>query len=389
MLSRAIPQAALHAPVQAHRGRAVGIAGALLFWLAATLASSMPSGLPRPLLEDTQPVTFTDAADRPVTVRLPAHLGAAVYAPHKIGTSLWSPRRRAEIYRDALLDLSLQPDAPRSAAVWDRSLQRLAERAGLPPEGVAFLRRGTGALDDLLNGKALKGRPGVVFTRQMRALLDNTHALPAYPHLQAVLRAVGGLDCLLPVAEPILAAIQLRALATDEAEERLARLRLALHPDDPAADPALWDGYRAAEAEFQRLRDSFWSALVGQLAKGGGGIAWAALREVAGQTLGPLAVLGRPAVDAVAGLFTLDREGQRATLLATLAGQLLALLETETDPVLREMAVYAQMAAYRHAEQSVPPDVLGPLHLRPSLPNWRAHYARRAAEMHAALAAGP
>jgi hypothetical protein len=319
-------------------------------------------------------VVIRDSRGATVTLRVPLalHRGANAYRLYgKRPLTLWDRGRRRDLYRDAFLELATRSRLAPGATAWDPLVKQLAWVRSLHPRL------------DLATLPAAEGQ-GVT-----AELLRRLRSVPGYGHLEALGRAVGEAGSPIDASEPVMAALQLRALATDEAEKRLFQAGEALGVERPGADPALRDGYRAARAEFEQVRRGLWPAIAQALEKNRGRLLLSAVRQIALTSLGSWAIFGQLGWQAVESTLNAEYRGQAAVALATVAA---GLAEAYTgQPEALPLGLYAEYAVnYQLTEALKSGQVMG---LKPaggrSSGSWQIQLAGRCDELRKALAPAP
>jgi hypothetical protein len=167
------------------------------------------------------------------------------------------------------------------------------------------------------------------------------------PQLQAMLKAIGTVET--PAEAPVRQVLALRALATDAAEERLRRagvmLGLAGRSAPPGSDRAVWEGFRAAQAEFAEVRTNLWGAVASAVRRNQGQLVATAVKRIVLSRLGGWALFGYLGWQVAESNLNLEYHGQYAAALATLA-DLLAAAEASGKGVAGEsLARYAEFVS--------------------------------------------
>lgn len=267
-------------------------------------------------LEDSAALTLRDSGKANVTLRVPLALHRPANAFRLYGArplTLRDRGRRRDLYRDAFLELATRSRITPAANAWDalgKQVEWLTARAPNATQLSAPAPSGSSLTDTALVGAALQ---------QLRSA-------PGYRHLAAIGRALGlTKDGELPVpalSGPVGEALQLRALATDEAEKRLVALGDGLRLEDPALDPAMREGYLAARAEFDQLRQGLWPAVAATVRRHQGELVLSAVKEIVLSRLGFWAIFGYMGWQGVESAVNTEYHAQYAVCLATLAGRL-------------------------------------------------------------------
>lgn len=317
--------------------------------------------------------------DRGAEVRLRAPLALHRGANH---FRLWGNRpytlqqhaRRADLYRDAFLELATRSAFAGRTSAWD-DLRRQLE----------WLRVVAG------NGIAPPPPPTVTpgeLERSVQDLLQRARSLPGSNHLGAVARALGTLAPSVDLPETVRTRLQLRALATDEAERRLEQLagvigRLAVE------DPAIRDGYGLARGEFRALREGLWPAIATGLRNSRGQLLLSAARQALLTPLGGWAIFGFLAWKSAESAVNAEYRGQYAVCLATLSGGLEE--AARSDPTLAPQARYAEYATAHQLTEALRQD--GVMALKPaggkSAEVWQIELSRRLTELRPVLEQAP
>lgn len=312
----------------------------LIALLALTVASALPAWAqeapsaelgPRIVLRagaDTLPVRVKDSQGRTVTLRMPRALHRDANRFRLYGTrplTLWSHSRRQDLYRDAFLELATQSRLVKPTTAWDTAARQWEWVSSLNPD----LGRVAASLAASDVPEALRDGVERPFRSNGEAL-KHLAARPGYSQLAAALKALAGAD-FKPDTEPMLEALQLRALATDEADRRLKLLGDALGIHGPGVDPAMRAGYLAAREEFDAVRNGLWSALALSMKKNQGRLILSAAKQLVLSRLGWWALFGHLAWQGVESTLNAEYDGQFAICLATLAERLVAACEATGD----------------------------------------------------------
>lgn len=340
--------------------------------------------------DDTLPLRFRDDRGKTVTLRMPRslHRDANRFRLYGIRPlTLWSHARRRDLYRDAFLELATQANLTKAATAWDSAAQQWAWLNAISPE----LQQASSALQLPAAFRDGVERP----LRSTGEALKELAARPGYPQLAAALKALAGADFKPEGVEPMTEAIQLRALATDEAERRLALLGEALGVDGAGVDPALREGYRAARGEFEQVRSGLWPALALAMRKNQGRLALSATKQIVLSRLGWWALFGHLAWQGVEANLNAEYGGQYAVCLATVAANLADACLRPTDRASAEprmtfvpLALYAEFALnHQLTEAHKSGQLMG---LKPaggrSTVTWQLQFSGRCAELRSALA---
>lgn len=295
----------------------------------AVIAAGGPAGAAPALraAESSAPVRLKDDRGTQVTLRVPLaiHRGANHFRLYGMRPlTLRSHGRRTDLYRETFLELSTRSQLTERTTAWDdlgkqvEWLRSLKPRLALP----ALPNNGAGkVLEDL--GRRAQGLPG-------------------YGNLQALGKALSGIAPGVELPDSVAKTLQLRALATDEAEARLTALGRALKLDAPGTDPAMRAGYAAAQAEFVSVRTNFWNAVAGAVRKSQGQLILGAVREVVLSPLGAWAIFGYLGWRGAESVFNAEYRGQMAICTATVAARLAE--AARTQPEHAPLALYAEYA---------------------------------------------
>jgi hypothetical protein len=293
------------------------------------------------VLDETALVYVRDNRKQQVPLRVPLaiHRGANAFRLYGARPmTLQNRDRRRDLYRDALLELSTRAHLTPSTTAWDSLGKQWEWVRDQSPQFASRVRNGT--------------VPAADADEAVRAILEATRHLsnvPGYRHLGALSRALGAGEPRVDVNSPVLAALRLRAVATDEAEQRLLALGRALELERPGTDPALRDGYRAAQAEFEQLREGLWPAVSAMVKRQQGRLLVSAVRELVLSHLGAWAIFGYVGWQGLESALNAEYHGQYAIALATVAGRLAE--NARRAPTHASLALYAEYAlAFRLTE---------------------------------------
>ena len=366
---------------------------ALLIGLSL-LAGSAARAQESPSLQaarETAVVSLRDSRGAAVALRVPQALHRPANAFRLYGQrplTLHDRGRRRDLYRDALLDIATRSRLAPRVTAWDSVSKQ-----------VEWLRSSGLASRTMLNGLI----PGEVAgaAGSVRATLRKLEADPAFRQLGAVREALGdnppgpplgkgGSPGSLPVsdiAEPVAAALELRALATDAAEGRLRILGTFLRLDDPQTDPALREGYRAAAAEFEQVRQGLWPAIGASLRKHQGRLLLSAAKQIILSNLGMWAIFGYVAWQGVEGIVNTEFHGQYAVCMATTAVTLAEASGSTSEA--RPLAAYAEYALSYALTEALKGGALLPLQPAGGLSagGWQIRCSERCAALRPVLAA--
>lgn len=348
----------------------------LALLLAGLCLAAPRSAAARPV--ESAPVSIKDDRGGRITllVPLPIHRGAnhfRLYGPRPL--TLHSRDRRRDLYREALLDHATQASlAPRTTA-WDDLRTQ-----------VEWLREtsGTSSLP------VLPSLPGAELNRAIAEWTRKARSLPGYGHLESLGKAFGHVSPQVDLPDTLMATLQLRALATDEAERRLTALGRALRLEDAAVDPALREAFATAVAEFQTVRRDLWTALANGLQKHQGRLLLSAVREMLLSPLGAWAVFGHLGWKGVESAFGAEHRGQLAICSATLARRIEEAAARNSGQYGR-LKLYADYALAYQLTEALRQD--GVLALKPaggrSAGAWTLELAGQVTELKKALAPEP
>ncbi len=322
---------------------ALWLAG-VLFGLAAVRAGAQAGtagAVQTQAVQETASVAFRDIRGTSVTMRIPLALNRPANYFRLYGLrplTLHDPGRRRDLYRDAFLEMATGSLLQPRVDIWapaDQQLQWIGQfvwrQTSRPPS-----LQGIGPVWERLRNPGGLARDGASWVREMTRT-----PLPA--HAAALVRAFG--DDPPGAAGPVLEALAFRALATDEAEARLRTAGLALGLDQAAPgigsrDPALREGYRAARAEFDQVRQGLWPGIAAAMRRRQGSLVMDAIKPLALSSLGGWALFGYLGWQAAESALNVEYRGQSALCLATLA---VALRNAEQGP-----SVTADREAVRH-----------------------------------------
>lgn len=206
-------------------------------------------------------------------------------------------------------------------------------------------------------------------------------------NVQALTRALGAMAPGTELTQPVAEALRLRALATDDAEQRLRALGTLLDVGAPApgTDPALAEGYRAAAAEFAQVRQGVWPAVADSLQRNQGKLAMDALKEIVLSRLAFWAVFGYMGWQGAEGAVNAEYHGQYAVCLATEAAALAGAADREPralpEALCAELTLNYELTEALKAGQVMPLKPAGGL----GDAEWQIRCAERSAELRRAL----
>ncbi len=328
----------------------------------------------------------------PTAIHRPAN-AFRLYGPRPL--TLRDRNRRRDLYRDAFLELATRPHLGPDTNAWDpiaKQAEWLADR-GVTVElpGVRVQVGPRSPSNIRIEAKHLRDVPGLA---PISEAADKIASHPAYRHFTSITRALGYDGLTVYADEPVVQALQFRALATDAAEQRLLRLGQLLGLEGgsgtaPVADPAMADGYRIARAEFEAVRKDLWTALAQSLRKSQGRLLLSAVKQMALSQLGFWAMFGHLGWQGIEGALNVEYQGQVAICLATIG---CALTERELSaPADVTLGLYAHYALqHRLTEVLKRPQFF---ELKPaggkSSSDWQIHCTRRSNALREALARGP
>ena len=283
---------------------------------------------------ETAAISFRDSHKQQVSLRIPLALHRGANAYRLYGARPLTLRdfdRRRDMYRDAFIDLAIRSrltnaDNPDFRPLLKQLDTLRAAVPGLPaapsPPGISgALNRAADAASELARRAA---------------------TLPGHEHLWALTRTLGLNPLPVEAAQPVVAALQLRALATDDASARLVELGSALDLNNPSLDPALREGYRAARADFDQLRTGLWPAVGTALRQHGGQLTASTVRELLLSHLGSWAIFGYAGWQSAESALNAEYSGQYAICLATTACELENAVRK--TPGIGPQVVYAEFA---------------------------------------------
>ena len=364
----------------------------------ADSARTAKAGACLPHIQDeTLPLTLRDDLAAKIILRVPRSLYRDANKYRLWGVrplTLRARGHRRDLYRDAFLELATQSRLAPAVTAWEPISKQwqwvLAQNPSLK------------AVKDRL--PALPAAPslppsvqqGVAATKKYAAQLNRKLSeLPGYPQVASLGKAMGWEvltkgDPEIDLTGPATAALELRALATDAAEQRLIHIGQLLALDAPGADPALRAGYRDARAEFEQLRTGLWPAIGASVSHHQGELLLSAVKGLAFSHLGYWALFGQLAWISGGSALTAEYNGQYAICLSTLTNELAAPLTATADPERVNLELYGEFAVnYQLTEALKDGQVLG---LKPAggkaAGTWQIQFSQRCDELKKALAAG-
>lgn len=352
----------------------------------------------RQILTEQISIRIKDHRGATVTLKVPAAIhrpanAFRLYGPRPL--TLRDRNRRRDLYRDAFLELATRPHLGPDTNAWDpvaKQAEWLASR-GVTVElpGVRVQVGPRSPSNIRIEAKHLRDVPGLA---PVGDAAEKISSHPAYRHFTALSRALGFDGLTVYADEPVMQALQFRALATDAAEQRLLRMGQLLGLEGGrgevanAADPAMLEGYRAARAEFEEVRTGLWTALAQSLKKSQGRLLLSAVKQMVLSHLGFWAMFGHLGWQGIEGALNVEYQGQVAICLATVG---CALAEREVSaPGDVALGLYAQFALqHRLTEVLKRPQFL---ELKPAggktATEWQVLCSSRCQELRTALAAG-
>lgn len=347
------------------------LAGAAAAEVPAAQHREAPRTVPARVLRESALVLLRDNRGLPVSLHVPGALHRPANAFRLYGArplTLRDRNRRRDLYRDALLELATRSRLQDSVAAWEPVARQMEWLEGRNPHLRALLQGGDDAIEAASKlSRQLEGLAAYRHLRTVSALLNRPVPVPG-------------------LSAPLMETLRLRAVATDEAEQRLAALGRALGVERPGADPALRDGYRLARVEFDRLRAGLWSTLVFTVERHRGRLVAQAVRDLVFSSLGAWALLGHLAWQSTEGALNAEYAGQLAVLHATLAARLEAARGTVSEA--EALAPYAEYALYYQLTEALKDGRLPawkPAGGR-SVGEWQLLLGERQRELRAALA---
>jgi hypothetical protein len=299
--------------------------------LAVTACSAVPALAEAPVALNgpaCAAVTLKDDRGARITLQAPLALHRDANRFRLYGNrplTLRSHDRRADVYRESFLELSTRAHLTPRTSVFDDVNKQVEWLKGVQPN---------------LPWGSLPALPKNDIGKALGDVGKRAQALPGYGNLAAVEKSLGSIVGI-EVPESVQETLKLRALATDEAENRLKDLGRALKLEQ-AADPAMRAGYNAAVSDFRAVRRDFWTAVAASLKRNQGQFALSAARQVILSPLGAWAMFGYLGWRGVETIFNAEYRGQLAICTATIGQSLndAAVL----DPTLQAHALYAQYA---------------------------------------------
>lgn len=335
--------------------------------LAVTLAAGAAAAAPSlKSAEGSAPVRIKDDRGAAVTLRVPLaiHRGAnhfRLYGTRPL--TLQNRGRRTDLYREVFLELATRSHLTQRTTAWDDLGKQVEWLRSLKPK------------------LALPPLPNNGLGKAIEELSRRAQGLPGYGHLEALGKALGGIAPGVELPDSVAKTLQLRALATDEAESRLAALGKALRLDAPDTDPAMRAGYGAAVAEFASVRTNFWNAVTSAVRKSQGRLILSAIREVVLSPLGAWAIFGYLGWRGAESVFNAEYRGQIAICTATVAARLAE--AARRQPEHSPLALYAEYALSYQLTEALRQD--GVMALKPaggrSVDSWQIELSAHLEEL--------
>jgi hypothetical protein len=359
----------------------------------APASPAAPPALKLCAADETLPVALQDDHRNPVTLRVPRSLHRDANRFRLYGArplTLQSYDRRRDLYRDAFLEIATRAQLCQASNAWDSLTQQWE-----------WLRTQSPEVQRLYNAALATQVPGV-FQRGITApakasgdLLKDLASKPGYPQVSALLKALASADFKPEAADPMVEALQLRALATDEAAQRLRLLGEALRLQSPETDPAMREGYLAARTEFEEVRQGLWPALVSSMRKNQGRLVLSAVKQIALSRVGWWAIFGQLAWQGVESSINTEYRGQYSICLATVATRLSESCEQSGPRVGPEprvafspLALYAEYVLNYQLTEALKTGQVLPLQPAGgrSTATWQIQFTGRCNELRLALA---
>jgi hypothetical protein len=306
--------------------------------LALTASSSVPAFADAPTAVNgpaCAAVSLKDDRGAVVTLQVPLAIHRDANRFRLYGNrplTLRSRDRRTDLYRESFLELATRAHLTPRTSVFDDVNKQVEWLKGVQPN---------------LPWGSLPALPKNDFGKALGELGKRAQALPGYGNLAAVEKSLGSIVGI-EVPESVQQTLKLRALATDEAENRLQELGRALKLEQ-AADPALRAGYNAALSDFRAVRRDFWTAVASSIKRNQGQFALSAARQVILSPLGAWAMFGYLGWRGVETIFNAEYRGQLAICTATVERRLSD--NAALDSAQQTQALYARYAlAYQLTE---------------------------------------
>lgn len=344
-----------------------------------------PAGEPVAIqaLPESAEVSLKDSRGSRVAIRVPLALHRPANRFRLYGMrplTLWDAGRRRDLYRDAFLEMATQSGLKAPVTTWDTLSRQLDWLTGPRGGGVP-------------GATVLPRDPG----KEIGELARRLAVQPNYGNLQALGKAVGdsaanaGTEAVLGQArEPVVTALQLRALATDQAEQRLLRLGAILVDGEPRGiDPAMREGYTLARQEFAEVRQGLWPAVGSQVKKSGGKLLFSAAKNLVLSRLGWWALFGELGWQGAEASLNAEYHGQYSVVIAT-AMHRLSDARIARRPEDASLPLYCEYAlTYRLTEALKSGQMFGLSPAGGRAPgDWQILWSTRLGELKAALSAG-
>ena len=360
----------------------------------APVAPTAPPSIRLSAADETLPLGLRDDRRNSVTLRVPRSLDRDANRFRLYGArplTLRSYDRRRDLYRDAFLEIATRAQLSQTSTAWDSLGRQWEWLRSQSPE----IQRLSSAAQATQVPAALQQGIGAP-SKASAQLLKELAGRPGYPQVSALLKALAGADFKPDAAEPMLEALQLRALATDEAAQRLRLLGDALRVQAPDADPAMREGYLAARTEFEEVRQGLWPALAASMKRNQGRLILSAVKQIALSRVGWWAIFGQLAWQSVESTINTEYCGQYAICLATVATRLSESCEQSGQRVGPEprvtftpLALYAEYLLNYQLTEALKSGQVMPL--QPAggrnSATWQIHLSGRCSELRLALAA--
>jgi hypothetical protein len=346
--------------------------------------------------DETLPVALQDDRRTAVTLRVPRSLHRDANRFRLWGTrplTLQSYDRRRDLYRDAFLEIATRAQLSQTSTAWDSLSQQWEWLRSQSPE---IQRLYNAAQASQVPASFQQGIAAPV--KASGELLKELAARPGYPQVSSLLKALAGADFKPDTPEPMLEALQLRALATDEAAHRLQLLGEALRLQAPEVDPAMREGYVTARMEFEEVRQGLWPALAASMKKNQGRLVLSAVKQITLSRVGWWAIFGQLAWQGVESTINTEYRGQYSICVATVATRLSDACEQPAQRVGPEprvaftpLALYAEYVLNYQLTEALKTGQVMPL--QPAggrnSATWQIQFSGRCNELRLALAAPP
>jgi hypothetical protein len=363
---------------------------ALLTLLGAVIAlPASAQSLPEPrVAEETASLSLRDFQGADVILRIPLALHRPANAFRLYGIrplTLKDRGRRKDLYRDAFLELATRSRLSGEVTAWD-TLSKQVDWLTKP--GNRFLFSPPPALPAPTPpsncGPNLEIPALDAATRSLGDVLQRAAATPGFNQLSSLTQALGEGATPQGTLEPLIATLKLRALATDDAEKRLADLGAAL-PTGRGVDPALREGYLAARQEFIEVRQGLWPAIGASVRKNQGRLLLSAAKELVLSRVGFWAIFGQLGWSAAEATLSSEHQGQYAIAVATIAQQLAE--SARQRPELLPQALYSELVLQFQLTEALKQGQI--MALKPAggrdTAGWQIHCSERCEELKRAL----